>query len=661
MMVLLRVIAYLCYVIVNAQNNNIISNDYAEVRVLLDQYYKITARKYGTYHDYDSKKVSKDLRDIPADDGTEASINRKEGVVGDLFENDILLTLPQIKALLNEDIKNRNSRQAIRGEQYNWMNMPISYYFSSLDVKWQNLIRTALHHIEAETCIRFKENGSNKNYIYFTRGRGCWSNVGKIGGRQIISIGLGCESMGIVAHEVLHALGLWHEQSRSDRDSNIWINHMNIYPGTQGNFEKRTTLNTDNMGLSYDYGSLMHYGSKAFTISFDRYTIETRDRRYQQTIGQRQALSFKDAKMINLRYCNDTCRYRMNCYNGGYTNPNNCYECKCPTGLGGRNCLSVEKSKTPKCGGDLLAGYDYQNITITAQNGNVHCVWRIRSNAQVLVYVDELQLPCKATCTSYLELKFKTDMISTGSRHCCESPNAWIASESNTFIIIYTANVLTDGSGIWGFKLRYKLYDLDGSASKFLPNKKLIMTTTTTTTITTRTRSTTATTTTPTTSITTATSAWSNWGKWSACSVTCGGCGKQRRIRACYGKNQYCPGPKEDMKKCGEKRCPIWQNFNCVGRLVVPCSLYKNLQFATDKDAYMLPDDKLNVDQYKYKQYVRSAFSGERLCEKYFYHLCSMSTFTVYLGWKSGNDWLKLDRRGCCSGYHYNGTVCIPD
>uniref|UniRef100_A0A0R3S3V3 Fam-a protein n=1 Tax=Elaeophora elaphi TaxID=1147741 RepID=A0A0R3S3V3_9BILA len=90
---------------VSAQNDNTISNDYAEVRVLLDQYYEITARKYGIFHDYDSKKVSKDLKDIPTDDGTEASINRKEGVVGDLFENDILLTLPQVKTLLNEDIK----------------------------------------------------------------------------------------------------------------------------------------------------------------------------------------------------------------------------------------------------------------------------------------------------------------------------------------------------------------------------------------------------------------------------------------------------------------------------------------------------------------------------------------------------------------------------
>ncbi|EFO27489.1 hypothetical protein LOAG_01000 [Loa loa] len=71
-------------------------------------------------------------------------------------------------------------------------------------------------------------------------------------------------------------------------------------------------------------------------------------------------------------------------------------------------------NRTPKCGGDLLANYDYQNITIIGLHGSIHCVWRIRSKARVLVYIDELRLPCKETCTSYLELKFKADMIPTG-------------------------------------------------------------------------------------------------------------------------------------------------------------------------------------------------------------------------------------------------------
>lgn len=34
-----------------------------------------------------------------------------------------------------------------------------------------------------------------------------------------------------------------------------------------------------------------------------RNTIVTNDENYQYTIGQRLAVSFKDARMVNLRYC----------------------------------------------------------------------------------------------------------------------------------------------------------------------------------------------------------------------------------------------------------------------------------------------------------------------------------------------------------------------
>ena len=51
-------------------------------------------------------------------------------------------------------------------------------------------------------------------------------------GKQNLSIGHNCDRTATVQHEFLHALGFFHEQSRSDRDDYVSIIWDRITPGT---------------------------------------------------------------------------------------------------------------------------------------------------------------------------------------------------------------------------------------------------------------------------------------------------------------------------------------------------------------------------------------------------------------------------------------------
>lgn len=65
--------------------------------------------------------------------------------------------------------------------------------------------------------------------------------------------------LGVIAHEVAHALGFWHEQSRPDRDYYVRVRWENIDRDSKGQFLKEQPADVDNGGVPYDYGSIMHY------------------------------------------------------------------------------------------------------------------------------------------------------------------------------------------------------------------------------------------------------------------------------------------------------------------------------------------------------------------------------------------------------------------
>jgi hypothetical protein len=100
-----------------------------------------------------------------------------------------------------------------------------------------------------------------------------------------------------VIHEIGHAIGLQHEQTRIDRDSYIAIYWSNISDGTAYNFEKHSAASQD-LG-AYDYFSIMHYHSYAFSRNGSPTMLRRSD---GGVIGDPSVLSTGDVATIGTMY-----------------------------------------------------------------------------------------------------------------------------------------------------------------------------------------------------------------------------------------------------------------------------------------------------------------------------------------------------------------------
>ncbi|KAG7197620.1 hypothetical protein KM043_013402 [Ampulex compressa] len=199
-------------------------------------------------------------------------------------------------------------RNGLKADSARWPDGIVPYMLSPyFNTAQRNLIYDAMNDYHKYTCIKFKPyTGDESDYIRITAGNtGCWSSVGRIGGRQDVNLQVpGCMSKkGTVIHELMHAIGFLHEQSRYERDDFVSIEWHNIMQGHSGNFDKASKETTDAFGVGYDYGSVMHYSSNAFSKN-GQPTIVPKGKTKVE-LGQREGFSKRDIQKIRKMYkCN---------------------------------------------------------------------------------------------------------------------------------------------------------------------------------------------------------------------------------------------------------------------------------------------------------------------------------------------------------------------
>jgi hypothetical protein len=183
-----------------------------------------------------------------------------------LFSNNGNLRVPDGAVLIEGDILMHESQLHTRGayQMWSWPGGKVYYEFAPyISPENRALMREAMDELEAVAAVTFLPRIEEPNYIYIIEDGANYSYVGMVRGRQELSI-YNWDYKYIMVHELMHALGIWHEQSRTDRDDYVTINFDNVYPGYEFNFDVMPGSLTYG---PYDFCSLMHYDPEAFSLN----------------------------------------------------------------------------------------------------------------------------------------------------------------------------------------------------------------------------------------------------------------------------------------------------------------------------------------------------------------------------------------------------------
>ena len=179
-----------------------------------------------------------------------------------------------------------------------WPSGVIPYDFdSSVPALNRSRMRNAMNTMESAAGVHFVERTSESSFLHIGSFGGNWSYAGQIGGSQDLSIYNWGEHY-IICHELMHAMGRFHQHSRTDRNSYITVNYDNIDADCQSQYH----VNGGTNYVEYDFDSLMHYGQWDCSIGGQTMTCKPGYEGWQNQMGQRSHLSSGDLATVSIMY-----------------------------------------------------------------------------------------------------------------------------------------------------------------------------------------------------------------------------------------------------------------------------------------------------------------------------------------------------------------------
>jgi len=171
-----------------------------------------------------------------------------------VFEGDIILP-PEEADFRSAGVSARAAR---------WPNAIVRVDVTGTNLSADARVVAAMQHWTNRTHVRFDLTATSGNRVRFVRSTTsdrCDSSIGMVGGVQNVNLGDGCTT-GNARHEVGHLIGLFHEQSRTDRNNFVTVIPNCILSTALRNYDM---FGSDGMNISnYEINSIMHYGSTFF-------------------------------------------------------------------------------------------------------------------------------------------------------------------------------------------------------------------------------------------------------------------------------------------------------------------------------------------------------------------------------------------------------------